>query len=395
MKLFKSKIYPLFIALLFLNTSNAQTIDGYYNVLKKQGQQPATFVTKKLQKYDLIVFDDALHAAVEPFEFYTNYIRKQPHTLDYLFVEVFSITAQPLIDSFLQCEIKDTSILAGVFKMDFGLGWPYQTYLDLLLTVWKVNQHLEENQQIRVIGVDQPIYWESLHNRRDFNLFKQSLIARDYFMYSIIEKYMDGFSGTKKGFFLTNTRHAYKCIKNKDGQIYWNAGTFLHQWHPGKTYAIRFHNMILNIKSLKKNVTHGSMQGLDRLEYTWARMDNGLWDSAFARNQNLPVAIPLKNNVFGRHPYWGNHMNNVLAGQTMYNAYDAIIFLKPLEETQFSAHTKFYFTEAFKSELVHRINVIHGHNIDAFLHKNNVTSIEEYIEQLSEFVPEKQNPLIQ
>jgi len=124
-------------------------------------------------------------------------------------------------------------------------------------------------------------------------------------------------------------------------------------------------------------------------------MDNGLWDSAFARNQNLPVAIPLKNNVFGRHPYWGNHMNNVLAGQTMYNAYDAIIFLKPLEETQFSAHTKFYFTEAFKSELVHRINVIHGHNIDAFLHKNNVTSIEEYIEQLSEFVPQKQNPLIQ
>ena len=394
MKLFNWKLYPVFIALLFLNTSNAQTIEQYFNVLKKQGKQPVAFVTEKLQDYDLIVFDDALHAAVEPFEFYMKYIKEKSKTIDYLFVETVPVTVQPLIDSFLQADAKDTSILAGVFQNDFRLGWPYKTYLELFLTVWDVNQKLEKDDRIRIIGVDQPVYWDGLHNRQDYNLFQQSLVARDNFMYNIIKQYMNSFKNGKKAFFLTNTRHAYKCIKDKEGQIYWNTGTFLHKWHPGKTYAIRFHNMILNVQAVKKDVSNSSTEGLDRLEYSWERMAEGKWDSAFARNDNQPVAIPFEDNVFGRHPYWGNHMSYVEEGQTMYDAYDALIFMKPLEKTTFSGHTAFYISKEFKREMVHRIKVMHGHDLDAFLHRHKVNSIEEYIENHSKPSPEKSNPLV-
>ena len=47
----------------------------------------------------------------------------------------------------------------------------------------------------------------------------------------------------------------------------------------------------------------------------------------------MPIAISLKDNVFGKTDYIGNHMLNVADGQTMYDAYDALIFLK-IEENE-------------------------------------------------------------
>ena len=87
-------------------------------------------------------------------------------------------------------------------------------------------------------------------------------------------------------------------------------------------------------------------------------------------------------------------MSYVEEGQTMYDAYDALIFMKPLEKTNFSGHTAFYITKEFKREMVHRIEVMYGHDLDAFLHRHKVNSIEEYIENHSKPSPEKSNPLV-
>jgi hypothetical protein len=45
-------------------------LDRYLQVLRQQGQEPIPFVIGKLDTFDLLIFDDALHIAVEPFEFY-------------------------------------------------------------------------------------------------------------------------------------------------------------------------------------------------------------------------------------------------------------------------------------------------------------------------------------
>jgi len=389
-----TKILLLISFLLTSSNILPQTVQDYLKVLKNESEEPIGFVANKLMEYDLVIFDDALHSAVEPFDFYCEYLTINSESVDYVFLEVFAIDAQSHIDSFFQSKIKDTSLLAKAFQKDFSYGWPYESYLKLFLTVWDINQKLLENDKIKIIGVDQPIYWEGLHTREDYNIFQQSLVSRDNFMYKIILKHMDNFEKEKKGIFLTNTRHAYKCIKNKNGQTYWNTGTFFSQWHPEKSYAIRFHNMMLKIESEKKNVKNTSTSGMERLEYKWVRMDNGKWDKAFAENDNNPLAITLKDNIWGQHPYFGNHMADALSGQTMYDAYDALIFLKPIEQTKFSAHTNFFYTDAFKKELEHRVKVIQGHNLNKFLKENNVNSVNEYVETLTKYIPEKPNSLI-
>jgi hypothetical protein len=213
-------------------------------------------------------------------------------------------------------------------------------------------------------------------------------------MYLEILQSMKGFAKGKKGFFLTNTRHAYKNIKDSTGKLYWNTTTFFNQRNSDKVFSIRIHNVALSIESAKAATSvRKSTDGLDELVYKWIRMDNGHWDSAFDMNGNRPVAIPLKNSSFGQTAYVGNHMADVAVGTNMYDAYDAIIFIAPLTELHFSAGLNYIYTPQFKPELERRLKLLKV-DFDAFLKSNNVSTFDEYYEQISKFNPVSKNTLI-
>ncbi len=370
----------------------------YLQVVEKTGQEPVKFVASLLNDFDLLIFDDALHIAKEPFDFYQRIIRDNQvnSKIKYVFIEVFSIASQPFIDKYFDHATKDRNILLPVFQNDYsGYGWRYQTYLDLLDTIWEVNTELSQSDKIKVICVDQPIYWNALQTRKDYDLFLQSLIGRDYFMYKIISQTLENFNSKLKGIFLTNTRHAYKGIRKSNGEFYWNAGTFFNQWHPNKTFSIRLHNVSLSIKSISDSISgSSSAEGLEKKDYSWVRMDNGLWDKAFKENGNLPVGIPLKGNVFGKSSYIGNHMLDIADNQTMYDAYDGLIFLAPLEQLHFSAKISFIYTDSFVQELRRRILLLHGNMLADFLSENGYDSLDHFMEELVKYQGPKKNILV-
>jgi hypothetical protein len=382
----------VFLFLLFTIESYSQNttpIAEYMDVLKERGEEPVAFVNKVLKDYDLIVFDDALHLAQEPFDFYQKLIRDEAFrkNVKYVFIEVLATTSQPYIDAYLNNPQKDKTILLPAFQNDYsGVGWRYQTYLDLLETIWEINSKSTESEKIHVVCMDQAIYWEGIHSQMEYDLFQESLITRDYLFYKIITQTLDSFKSGDKGVFLTNTRHAYKHIRNSNNALYWNAATFLNQWHPGKSYSIRFHNINLSIQP--------KLENNKKYTQSWIKMENGLWDEAFKENQNVPVAFSLKDNIFGRAKYIGNHMQDVATNQTMYDAYDALIFLAPLEKLHFSAKFDFIYTDAFKKELKRRITLLQGKQLPKFLKRNNVKSVDNYIEELVQFQEAKKNSLV-
>ena len=67
-------------------------------------------------------------------------------------------------------------------------------------------------------------------------------------------------------------------------------GTFLHRWHPGKTYSLRIHNLSLFIEAERPEgeAAVRTTEGMERMEYHWGRMADGLWDSAFAALGDRP-----------------------------------------------------------------------------------------------------------
>ncbi len=374
------------------------SLSTFTKTIQEEGEEPIVFVKNKLDKCDLIVFDDALHSALEPFEFYQDLIKEQAiaDKLDYLFIEVFNTNSQPYVDKYFNSQKKDSTLLFKVFQDDYsGYGWRYKTYLDLLSTAWDINNGRPDSSKINVVAVSPPIYWEALHTWEDYEIFQNSLNSRDYFMYHLILSKLGRFKNTKKGFFLTNTRHSYKNVKNKDGDLYWNTNTFFNQMNPGKTYSIRIHNVFLSREKLKKNPNdRTSTEGLSEYVYKWVLSENGIWDSAFSANENKPVALDLQNNVFGKSGYLGNHMPEVLDGSTMYHAYDGLIFLKPIDELHFSAQVGFIYTKEFKAELKRRIILLEGDNLANIVRETNAANVDEYIGQITREKPIMKNNLL-
>lgn len=392
----KIKIHLLLSFVILSTSCFGQNVDDYLEVIKKKGENPINFVQQKLESYDLILFDDGLHPAYEPYQFYIELINAPNTKLDYIFIEVLGINSQSDIDAYLGSETKDENLLLKVFQDDFsGFGWRYETYLDLLSAVWDFNHvQSDEEKKIKVIGVDQPVYWEGMHNRQDYDVFLNSHVARDYFMYQIIIKQMDYFKSGEKGIYLSNTRHIYKNITHSDGFLYWNCGTFFYHWHPGKTYSVRIHNVMLSLESGNKENKSTTAEGLDNLTYSWIKLENGIWDQAFELNQNHPVAIPLKDNPFGKAKYVGNYMLNAGKNQIMYDAYDALIFLAPLDQLHFSAKMNFFYTDEFKEELKRRIKIIYGEDTGSFLKDNDVPTIDDYIDTITKYRPRVKNELL-
>ncbi len=361
----------------------------FVDVIKNEGQAPIPYIISTLDKVDLILFDDAWHPALEPFQFYQSLLRTPAfrEKVKYIFLEVVPVNRQHCIDAYLNAEQEDVALLYPAFQDDFsGFGWDMQTYFDLLATVYQVNQQLPPAEKIKVFAVNAPVFWQEIHTAEDLQLFRKSLTGNDYTMYKIILAEMDHFQSGRKGIFLTNTRHAYKGIKDRNGQYFWNCGTFFHQWHPGKTASIRFHQMALHIsreKSLDPE-TAQSTAGTERYDYQWVRMLEGLWDSAFEATGNSPVAIPLQNNVFGNTPYVGNHMHKAMPGQKMSAANDAIIFLAPLEELHNTALTDIIYTPAFKQELARRLPILYTpEQLAQKFESYEVNSITALVEKLS------------
>jgi hypothetical protein len=373
-------------------------LQPYVDVLQRQGHPPLQFVLERLDEYDLILFDDAWHPAAEPFEFYTELVRSPEfrQRARTVFFEVFSINKQGCLDAYLESRPEDRTLLYPAFQDDFsGTGWPLESYFSLLHTIYEVNQALEKEQRIRVVAVNAPTYWSEIRTPEDVALFRKTLIGNDYTMYRTILDGLDGFSGTEKGIFLTNTRHAYKGIRKREGSFFWNAGTFLHQWHPGKTYSIRFHNMTLSIEAemAPDPSRPQTTAGMEKYRYSWIRMAGGLWDSAFAANGNRPIALPLQGNVFGEEAYVGNHMHSAAPGQTMVDAYDALLFLAPLERLHNTARVDFIYTPEFKRELARRYRILYTpEQLEARLEQGGVDQVEALIDEECAARPEELIP---
>jgi hypothetical protein len=395
----------LFFFLLLLIVSNAYSQNSgkltfYLNALNEKGKEPIYFILEKLNKYDLILFDDALHTSVEPFEFYQDLIKNSDFQkkIKYIFLEAIAINQQPSLDAYFNSETNDLQLLYPAFQNDFsGTGWPYKTYFDLLQSIWKINSTLSVQDRFKVVAVNAPTYWDEIKTQKDLELFRLSLSGNDYTMYKIILSYLDDFKSGKKGIFLTNTRHAYKGIKNSENKYYLNCGTFFYLHNPGRTYSVRFHNINLSFEGKKEvdSKIPKTTEGLEDVIVKWVRIGNGIWDSAFEAFGNTPVAFDLKDTPFGKTVYLGNHMRNVAADQTMYDAYDALIFLAPVETQRQTAKVDLIYTEEYKHELERRSKILYTkEQLDNILKNYGLKSIRDFIDNYFIYNPEILNPLL-
>ena len=359
-----------------------ESVSPHLADLRAHGREPVAFVLDQLDRHDLVVFDDALHTLVEPFEFYGSLLREPAFRARarYVFLEAIPLNQQRHIEAYLAAPEPDPRLLYPAFQNGLsGDGFPYGTYFDLLATVHGVNRALADSERIRVVAVGSPSYWSEIETARDIEVFRQGLDAYDYTMYAMIRSTL-GSGG--KGIFLTNTRHAYQAVRHADGSLSWNATTYFHEREPERAVSIRFHAPQLVIERVREDTSAvRTTEGLDRIDYRWDRMEGGAWDRAFRDHGNGPVAVPLAGTAFGRAPYVGNHMLDVAPGTTMADAYDAVIFLAPLEELRQTALVGELYTPEFRVELARRLRLLYPEEALArMIAESGAADLEGYIE---------------
>ena len=368
---------------------------AHVKALREQGRDPIAFVNAALDAHDLVIFDDGLHTAVEPFRFYAQLVRDPEfqRRVKFIFFELIPVNKQRFIDAYLVAKEDDPSLLYPAFQG--REGFPLNSYFDLLATIREVNLGLPETERFRAIAVSTPSYWAEIETREDWlNSIERAVLGRDYDMYALILADLQNFESGEKGVFLTNTRHAYKGLRDRDGRLMWNAGTFFHQWHEGKTTAIRFNAPYLNVARVRDEAERGSAtgQGLERIDFSWARAAHGLWDEAFREYGEAPVAISLADTPFGEAPYLGNRTHVAAPGQTMFDVYDAVIFLAPFERQMQTATVDALYTPQFKHELERRLRLMRTEDeITAMLEEAGVTTLAEYID--AEYVRRPETPM--
>ena len=369
--------------------------------LDRLGRDPLELVIERLDAVDLVLFDDGLHSAVEPFELYAQLVRdpRFARRCDVLFLETIALDQQEHLDAFLDSPDGDPRLLLPALRNDvsgFG-GIGYRALYELLETVRRANRERPPEEQLAVVAVSNATHWETIRTRDDVQAFQASLADRDREMYERILAELDGFRSGMKGVFLTNTRHAYTGIRDARGELHWNTGTFFRQNHPGRTCSIRFHDVTLALEEeiAEPDAPH-TAEGLERVRYRWARVDGGRWDAAFAARGNRPVAIELAGTDFGRAPYLGNHMLDAAPGQTMADAYDALIFLAPLEALRQSATMPGLYGADFLPELARRYALQRtDEELAAELATAGVASVDELVAGAFVEAPERPVPAVE
>jgi hypothetical protein len=89
----------------------------------------------------------------------------------------------------------------------------------------------------------------------------------------------------------------------------------------------------------------------------------------------------------------GNHILDVAPGTTMADAYDAVIFLAPLEELRQTALVGELYTPEFRVELARRLRLLYPEDaLDRMIAESGAADLDAYMESAYAGRPEEPLP---
>jgi len=277
-------------------SSNPADTVAFINYLKTSACEPKTFLLNKLRETKLVLYGE-IHNRKLSWAFLQAVVNDKLFCVNtgVIFMEMAS-NKQPDLDRFYSNKSIDRELLLNVFRDYMIAGWDDKGKFDFLISVWHLNQKLPYNKKIKIVAVDTPrIFTEEG--------IKSDTLDRDEFMASEIVNYLNSEKDKRNALFIVGSGHLYKTEKT--------AGLILARKMPSSTYAIFTH-----------------CPRIDNFIIVHERIRHGMFDYAFYKNGDKPVAFDLKNSPFGKEPFDGLYLDG--SGNYQDN-YDGYIFLGSLD----------------------------------------------------------------
>ncbi len=315
----------------------------YQEYLKTAGKPPKEFVLEALAKHKLAAIGEIDH---RPASWALNSeIVRDPRfakAAGTIFLEL-PAHAQHLMDKFLAAKQLDTQPIIEMLRETSLTGCPDQPLLDFFIAVWKTNQTLDAAHRIRIVLVDVPQPWKELIE--EDNLYKYDT-DHDKFMADNILQDLQRSADKRHALFIAGFAHLQNVKFPGSDLPQKSSGCYLRQALPEQFYSI---------------VQHGPILG--RSMPNWGRTCLGLFDEAFAANGNQPIAFALANNPFGQQRFDLDATRCTATEDRFCDAFDAYIYLGPLEDEISSPLIPKFYTDEFVKELDQRYRLMYGYGM--------------------------------
>lgn len=251
---------------------------SFLDYIDKNKKDPTDFILDALKNYKIVIYGE-IHNRPPSWELCRNVIRSKSFSENTgtIFLEL-SAHKQKEIDLFLESKTLDVSLIQNVFRETFDVQFWAGMY-DFLIDVWNVNQYLNSNSKIRVVAVDIPRPYSILKTSNDFLNHFQKFENRDSFMAETIMNFLDKSTDKRNSLFIVGALHVCKSFRSAGGLL-------TDKFSNDSVYTIFTHCPIIS--------NDGNVPGLIR---------GGMFDYAFYKYGNTPIAFSLNNSPFGKEPF--------------------------------------------------------------------------------------------
>jgi hypothetical protein len=319
-------------------------IDTYSFVtyLKNNAEAPIDFVLKALADHKVVIYGE-IHRRKTSWDFMRSVINspKFIEKVGTVFMELSS-DKQDALNKFFTNEKLDTEIILNIFRDVQINGWYDKGMYEFLIEIWKLNKTLSKEKRVNVVCVDEPRPFRSFKNYEELKAHFDS-IDRNEQMAKIVSETIFTKKDKRNNLFIVGNGHAFKSpvpgfgVGRPKSESKPTAAAQLSKiFTPEEVFSIFQHCPIIS--------NDGTIHGLIR---------NGLFDSAFAKSGNTPIAFKLKGSPFGKEPFDGLYeITYDKETGNFENNYDAYIFIEPLESEQ----REYLFYDILTDEYVKELN---------------------------------------
>lgn len=336
----------------------------FIDFLQTNGQEPKAFVMKALAKHKIVIMGE-IHHRPRYWAFNSSLVADPDFTkqVGTIYMELPS-NDQVLIDEFLAGEKCDRMLVIKMLRDMLWMGWPDQPMLDFFIAVWNANQNQLSERRLRIVLVDVERPWGKIKQRGDW---RQYDVDRDRYMADNIIKDIQKHPDEKRNsLFLVGVGHTalnFNLSFLGDYPLE-TAGWHLQQKLGSENvYAIMQHRCV--------------MTNMGRVD---GRLCLGLFDSAFAKLDNKPMAFTLETGPFGEQMYDGQPDTPVWS--RFKDGFNAYLFLGELETELFSSLIDGFYTDEFVIELERRFRIMNGKGW-AEAYKQEKSDAESFIKWMS------------
>jgi hypothetical protein len=329
---------------------------AFVNFLKQHGIEPKDFLLEALTTHPLVIYGELHHRKVSwDFLISILYDRRFNENVGTIFIELPSYQ-QSEFDRFYSSRELDTEILLEIMRSEQIYGWWDRGEFEFLKNVWKLNQTLPSDKQIKVVPVDEQPPYKLLKTAEDFKQNEASLLNRNTNMANVIEKTLQIKTDKRNSLFIVGYGHAYKS--HVPGGFSATQGQ-----EPALTAGAQLVQRLSdkNVFVVLQHVPMGTNSG------ALGFIRQGLFDAVFEKTGNKPIAFHFGGSPFGAEPFDTDYeMSFDSRVGNFADNFDGYIFLNPLKDEESDYILYDIWSDQFVDEMKRRA-AIANYNMNRWL----------------------------